>query len=344
MLEKKMAEGEVRDARELVQGNKQLKKKFEEHRAEHAEEIRARKFVESNPEMEKRWREFQGKYPEVKDITYREFLENDRKAREVYEREVVHNKESKLNLDTFLAKNKDARDAVELAGKGADIAKIIAGDKDLKAAYDAFMQQQTQDAHLHKFIHSQDDLRKKFEAESQKNPQLNLRDFVAKHGKTDDFDRFQESEQRKIDMHQFVQGNDELREKFAQLQRQSSKADIEEFVEKNKDVKRGFDEHKKQQQDESDAREFVESRADLQKKFEDAKKKNPGVTVTEFVGQLQKTDSKVGKEFERHRDERQSERERESKEKERQRQLGEFVRGTASWRRSGERDSDRILG
>jgi ribosomal protein S18 len=296
MLEKKMAEGEVRDARELVQGNKQLKKKFEEHRAEHAEEIRARKFVESNPEMEKRWREFQGKYPEVKDITYREFLENDRRAREVYEREVVHNKESKLNLDTFLAKNKDARDAVELAGKGADIAKIIAGDKDLKAAYDAFMQQQTQDAHLHKFIHSQDDLRKKFEAESQKNPQLNLRDFVAKHGKTDDFDRFQESEQRKIDMHQFVQGNDELREKFAQLQRQSSKADIEEFVEKNKEVKRGFDEHKKQQQDESDAREFVESRADLQKKFEDAKKKNPNIKIKDFV---EKVDPNTKKEFEK---------------------------------------------
>jgi hypothetical protein len=342
MLEKKMAEGEVRDARELVQGNKQLKKKFEEHRAEHAEEIRARKFVESNPEMEKRWREFQGKYPEVKDITYREFLENDRKAREVYEREVVHNKESKLNLDTFLAKNKDARDAVELAGKGADIAKIIAGDKDLKAAYDEFLNNQREEALLDKFINNNEELRKKYQQEIKKNPGLDKKTFVKSNGKTDDFDRFQESEQRKIDMHQFVQGNDELREKFAQLQRQSSKADIEEFVEKNKDVKRGFDEHKKQQQDESDAREFVESRADLQKKFEDAKKKNPGVTVTEFVGQLQKTDSKVGKEFERHRDERQSERERESKEKERQRQLGEFVRGNSElekeWRERQRQD------
>ena len=326
VFDKKKAEGEVVSAKDFVSGNKALKKKFEEHVEENADEIRLRKFVESNPEMQRRYQEFQIKYPQYKNITYKEFLDNDKKAQEIYNRELAQNKDHALNLQKFLAINKDARDALEVAGEGTDLKTLLSQDTNLRKAYDEFMQEQKEDTMLDNFINNNEELRKKFQKEAEKNPGIDKKQFVSQMGKQADFEKYSEAEEKRIEMHQFVQNNDVLREQFAALQRQSSKADIEDFLEKNKEVKKEFEQHQKAKQEDEDLNDFMDSRPDLQKKFDDARKKNPTLSVKDFV---HKVDPKLGKDFDKHKEERQSERDRDAKDKAKQKQMAEFVQGNA---------------
>lgn len=58
------------------------------------------------------------------------------------------------------------------------------------------------------------ELKKKFEKEVKTNPEADVREFLNKNGKEEEFDKFVAKEEKKIELQQFVNSNAELKDKF----------------------------------------------------------------------------------------------------------------------------------
>ena len=111
LFQKKREQGDVTDARDFVQNNTTLAKKFEEYREENIDELNTRKFVETNADVKSLFEEFRAKQG-GQEATYEDFMKQNRKARDLFERDVLYNPDSALNMDKFLLQHKEAREAV----------------------------------------------------------------------------------------------------------------------------------------------------------------------------------------------------------------------------------------
>ena len=287
------------DARAFLQTNKTAQKKFDDYRAANIDRLGLRKFVETSPEMQALLEEFKQQHPDQQDIGYEEWLEQDDKARELYDMEVVYNPEHELNVEKFILQTEGGKKLLEEAN--GDIGKVLAKinkSADTKKQYDTFLRKAQEVVKMNKFIASlAPEAKKQFEADTKHKTDEEKRAYIAKAGKQADFDRFCASEDKKIDVLQFINSDKTLKDKvkkalgqagaqtrltevmrdqlpehktqFEQfLTKKQTDKETLEFLDKNPELKAQLLKTKPNA-DAADARAFLQTNKTAQKKFDD---------------------------------------------------------------------------
>jgi GrpB-like predicted nucleotidyltransferase (UPF0157 family) len=294
-FEKKKAQGEVVDAKQFIENNKKLMKEFEEFKGDNIDKLNMRKFVETNPEVQAMFVDFKKKNGEV---SYEEFLQKDRKAQTIWERDVVYNADSALNMEKFMLANPALKESI-VSGSFKDVRSALDQSPELRKQYQEFMRREQEGARMAKFLESKPELKKKFSKETKANPSLSLRQFLEKEGKQEEYQEFSKKEEKKIEVQNFIQNNEELRKKLDILQRQNSQLDVVDLLDKNDTLKEQFDEYQKEKNDERTAKDFIQSKPDIERRFNEAKKKNQDLTEKEFLQTMAASDSRVAKDLQR---------------------------------------------
>jgi hypothetical protein len=312
-FERQKQEGRVVDEKDFIANNKRVADQFDEYKTKNIEEINLRKFVNANLELKQMYENFAGSVSDGPAPTYQQFMSQNAKARDIYEREVVFNPEHQLNVEKFLLANKDIRREIEAKlDKDADIKDILGllkTDLNFKQGFDTFVKKQEEDTKLNKFIESNPELKSKIQKLMKTNPKLDRKKFVEENNKAE-YENFSKKEERKMEAQKFLNSNQDAKAKFDKLKRQYSNANLEDFIEQNTDIKANFELFKKTEAKEKEFVDFLRQNPELEKQYKDQVKKDGRLTVKDY---MKKADSKTLERFNKYAKAREEDRARVSK-------------------------------